>query len=64
FRDTLVIKVTPSGTSWKVRCLGADEAWGESAATLVPEDEQGYRIPLSSGKGFKAHLCLQVQRAD
>jgi hypothetical protein len=62
FRDTLVVKVTPSRNSWTVRCLGADEAWGESAGTPVPEDEQGYLIPLSSGKGFKACLRLQIHR--
>jgi hypothetical protein len=62
FRDTLVIKATPSDDGWNLRYLYADERSSEATGTLATRDGEDYLIPLSSQKGFKGTLRLAVQK--
>lgn len=62
FRDTLTIRATPTAQGWNVRYLHTDERWSEGTGTLAEGDGTHYWIALSSQKGFKARLQLEVQR--
>ena len=62
FRDTVVVKITPKNGSFKMAYSLSDERWGESAKKEMPNDAQGYYIPLHSKKGFKAKLRLVLQQ--
>jgi len=62
FRDTLTIRATPTADGWNVRYLHTDERWSEGTGTLAEGDGTHYWIALSSQKGFKARLQLEVQR--
>ncbi len=59
FRDKLVIRATRKGDDWLLRYVLADSQWGESRGRLVERDEQGWYVPLSTAKGFKARLRLE-----
>ena len=61
FRDTLTIRATRQRGAWTVRYIRTDERWGEGSGTSVAGDDPGFSIPLSSAKGFKGNLRLQVQ---
>ena len=64
FRDTLSIRATPGGDGWTVRYTFTDDGWGEGTGTRAEFDPaRGYLIPLSSKKGFKGTLVLQVRGA-
>ena len=60
FRDTLTIKTTPTADGWNVRCQRTDERWSEGVGTLAEWDGTHYWIALSSQKGFKARLRLEL----
>lgn len=69
FRDTLTIRATPPrgagvaeapGADWTVRYLLTDEDWSEGRGRIAEPDGQGFAIPLSSRKGFRATLCLRL----
>jgi len=62
FRDTLVIRATPSQGGWNVRYLSSDARWSENIGTLVETEGENYFIPISSPKGFKGRLQLIVQK--
>lgn len=62
YRNTLVIKATPTEDGWNVRYVPADDRSSEMLGTLAERDDADYLIPLSSQKGFKARLRLGVQR--
>ena len=62
FRDTLTLKLTPTAEGWNVRSLRTDERWSEGMGTLAEWDGTHYWIALTSQKGFKARLRLDVQR--
>lgn len=62
FRDTLTLRATPTAQGWNVRYLHTDERWSEGMGTLAEGDSTHYWIALSSQKGFKARLQLEVQR--
>ena len=62
FRDTLTIKTTPTADGWTVRCQRTDERWSEGAGTLAEWDGTHYWIALSSLKGFKARLRLELSK--
>lgn len=62
FRNTLVIKATPSDDGWNVRYLFADDRSSEALGTLAAQDGDAYVIPLASQKGFKGQLRLAVQK--
>lgn len=69
FRDTITIRATPqrgtpaSAADWTVRYLSTDEDWSESRGRVAEYDGEGFRIPLSSRKGFRATLCLRLSPA-
>jgi len=62
FRDTLTLRATPTQDGWNVRYLRTDERWSEGVGTLAEWDGAYYWIALSSQKGFKARLRLELQR--
>lgn len=62
FRDTLTLRLTPTADGWSVRYLRTDERWSEDMGTLADWDGTHYWIALTSQKGFKARLRLDVQR--
>ena len=64
FRDTLTIRITPAARGWNLRYLRTDERWSEGLGTLAEQDGTHYWIALSSQKGFKARLRLDVQRVE
>lgn len=61
FRDTLTLRATPTQDGWNVRYLRTDERWSESTGTLAEWDGTYHWIALSSQKGFKARLRLELQ---
>lgn len=61
FRDTLTLRITRTADGFNVRYVNTDERWSESTGTLAQKTDEGYVIPLSSSKGFKAELQLAVQ---
>lgn len=62
YRNTVVIRVTSAADGMKVRYNFSDDSWGESAGSEINQDDKGMYIPLSSRKGFKAKLRLDVKR--
>ncbi len=61
FRDTISIRATPADDGWRIRYTFTDENWGESLGRKAEEVVgKGYLIPLSTKKGFKGTLVLQV----
>jgi hypothetical protein len=62
FRDTITLKVTQTQTGFNVRYLRTDEKWSEGTGTLAEQDGDDYFIPLTSQKGFKGRLWLEVQK--
>jgi hypothetical protein len=45
----------------KIKYNFSDDSWGESAGSEIQQDDSGMYIPLSSKKGFKARLRLDVK---
>ena len=64
FRDTLTIRATPTKDGWNLRYLLTDERWSEGTGTMAEWDGTYYWIALSSEKGFKARLRLQLRRDE
>lgn len=65
FRDTFILKATQKESSWSVRYIRSEDGWSEGIGTLAEQRGEAYFIPLSSPKGFKGQLRLEVQgRAD
>src|SRR5690606_15354672 len=62
FRDTLTLRITPTTDGWNLRYLRTDERWSEGMGTLADWDGTHFWIALTSQKGFKARLRLDVQR--
>ena len=62
FRNTLTLRATPTADGWNVRYLYTDERWSEGTGTLAEWDGAYYWIALTSHKGFKARLRLDLQR--
>ncbi|HUH37771.1 MAG TPA: hypothetical protein VL027_07490 [Spongiibacteraceae bacterium] len=62
FRDTLVINITAAADGLRVRYILADTQWSEGRGRLAESvDGLRFSIPLSSPKGFKAQLQLDLQ---
>tara|TARA_R110001592_G_scaffold363371_1_gene685445 strand:+ start:45636 stop:47126 length:1491 start_codon:yes stop_codon:yes gene_type:complete len=61
FRNTITIRATVDSGSWNVRYVMSDDNWSENRGRDVEEDDDGWYIPLSSQKGFKAKLRLKYQ---
>lgn len=62
FHGAMTLKVTRTADGFNVRYLDSDESWSESTGTLVEQSQGYYLIPLSSKKGFKGRLRLEVSR--
>lgn len=62
FRDTLTIRATPTNEGWNVRYLRTDERWSEKMGSMAEWDGNYYWIALTSQKGFKARLRLQLRQ--
>jgi len=60
FRNTVVIRITKGANGFKVKYNFSDDSWSESAGSEIKKDDNGMYIPLSSKKGFKAKLRLNV----
>lgn len=60
FHDKVVILARAAGEGWRLRYVLGDEDWGEGRGRPVKEDHQGRYMPLTSRKGFKARLYLDV----
>jgi hypothetical protein len=61
FREKVVILATANPDGWRLRYIMGDEDWGEGRGRPVKQDEQGATyVPLSSRKGFKARLYLEI----
>ncbi len=61
FRDTLTLKMTPAGKGWNLRYVSTDEQWSERGGHRVESDGDSFLIPLSSKKGFKAQLRMNLR---
>ena len=62
FRNTIVIRATPDGDSWRVRYNLTDDAWSDTRGKEAVSDDKGFVIPLQSAKGFKGKLRLDTKR--
>lgn len=60
YRQKITIRSTKSDTGWNIRYIPTDEEWGEKRGRDLSSDEQGPYIPLSSKKGFKGKLRLNI----
>ncbi len=60
FRNTLAIRATPRRNGWHVRYNLTDDDWSENTGSAAREDDKGLFIPLSSKKGFKGKLRLEI----
>jgi hypothetical protein len=61
FRDTLTLKMTPAGKGWNLRYVSTDEQWSERGGHRAESDGDSFLIPLSSKKGFKAQLRMNLR---
>jgi len=61
YRDKLTVRATITDDGWNIRYIPTDEQWGEKLGKDLLTDENGLYIPLSSKKGFKAKLYLDIQ---
>lgn len=61
FRDTVTVRAMRAGDGWSIRYNLTDEKWAESRGTEAQRDDRGWFIPLSSSKGFKGKLRLEVR---
>ena len=61
YRNTVVIRITAAADGMKIKYNFSDDSWGESAGSEIQQDDSGMYIPLSSKKGFKARLRLDVK---
>ncbi len=67
YRQKITIRATKTSSGWNLRYIYTDTDWGEKRGRKVLSDSidgnpnSGYYIPLSSKKGFKAKLRLDVE---
>ena len=64
FRDTLTIRATRGDDGWALRYIHTDESFSEGRGRLAESDDQGFTIPITSRKGFRANLHLALQRVE
>lgn len=64
YRDTLTIRVTHGAEGFNVRYVSTDNKWSESTGTLAELMNGHYVIPLSTSKGFKGQLLLDVEAVE
>lgn len=62
YREKLTVRATITDDGYNIRYIPTDEEWGEKLGKDVLSDDKGIYIPLSSKKGFKAKLYLDVQK--
>lgn len=62
FRNTIVIRATPDGDSWRVRYNLIDDTWSDTRGREAESDDDGFVIPLQSAKGFKGKLRLTANK--
>lgn len=60
YRDTLCIRATRNDQGWRIRYNRMDEHWAEKLGIDAEQDAQGVWIPLSSKKGFRGKLRLDI----
>jgi len=61
YRNTVVIRITAAADGMKVKYNFCDDSWGEATGSEIQQDAEGMYIPLTSKKGFKARLRLDVK---
>ncbi|MDX1641006.1 MAG: hypothetical protein R3220_04885 [Balneolaceae bacterium] len=61
YREKLTVRSTRSENGWNIRYIPTDEEWGEKRGKDVSTDSRGIYIPLSSKKGFKGKLYLDIE---
>lgn len=61
YRDKLTVRATITDDGWNIRYIPTDEQWGEKLGKDVLTDQKGVYIPLSSKKGFKGKLYLDIR---
>jgi len=64
YRNTVVIRITAAADGMKVKYNFCDDSWGEATGSEIQQDAKGMYIPLTSKKGFKARLRLDVKHWD
>ncbi|MCW8907501.1 MAG: hypothetical protein OQL28_09630 [Sedimenticola sp.] len=64
FRDTLTIRATRGDEGWSLRYIRTDESFSEGRGRLAESDDDGFSIPLTSRKGFRANLHLELQSTE
>ncbi len=62
FRDTLTLRLSRVADGFAVRYLSSEEKWSEASGSLAEKTADGYKIQLSSAKGFRATLLLDVKQ--
>ncbi len=60
YRDNIVLNVALNKDGWTLRYVESDDNWGENRGTELSRDENGFYIPLSNRKGFRAKLYFDV----
>lgn len=69
FRQKITVRATQTSSGWNIRYIMTDSNWGENRGTEALTDPQDgntdsipvFYIPLSSKKGFKAKLRLNIE---
>lgn len=61
YRQKLAVRATSSKTGWNLRYVLTDEEWGEKRGKEFQTDEKGMFIPLTSRKGFKGKLRINIE---
>jgi hypothetical protein len=62
YRNTLAVKATRNRDQWSIRYALTDKEWSEEAGTLAVQTDEGFVIPITSEKGFRADLRLRVSK--
>lgn len=61
YREKLTVRATINDDGWNIRWIPTDEEWGEKLGKEIQSDSKGVYIALSSKKGFKGKLYLDIQ---
>ncbi len=60
YRDKIVLNVVLNNEGWTLRYVESDNNWGENRGSELSHDENGFYIPLSNRKGFRAKLYFDL----
>lgn len=64
YRDTLTLRLGRTADGFVLRYLSSEEKWSEATGTLAERVDGGFRIPLTSAKGFRGMLHLAVKNVE